>query len=238
MKILALATMALVVTAPIASAATITKTSSYLAGANGSPNGEPCADFVAGSGAFGNCNEIVQGNGNATGVFSLTIDGLVANPITDGTIRIQSSNADLGNNAVNRTTGLALEHFALEIDDIEYGVLYSPNVPVSDPGLAAAVLASPITTGSNQVLDLTFTIERSILSRLVADGTMTAFFDFSRSFPSTAPGSNVDNVNSFRNARFTVTYDVADVAPVPVPAAGFLLLAGLGGFAALRRRKG
>ncbi|MQY43262.1 VPLPA-CTERM sorting domain-containing protein [Epibacterium sp. SM1969] len=75
------------------------------------------------------------------------------------------------------------------------------------------------------------TIDQSVFANLVSDGELNILFDFS---------PLVDWNGAVRHLSGSITYDAGvdnSIAPVPLPASAALLIGGLFGLGALRRRK-
>lgn len=74
------------------------------------------------------------------------------------------------------------------------------------------------------------------ISSLVSDGLLSIQFQTTSWTDFSSAGSGVFSGNNFF-AAFQGSLTTDSVSPVPLPAAGFLLIAGLGGLGALRRKK-
>jgi len=199
-----------------ANAVTVTSTYSYV--------GDICDDFDADGGAtgadFNDCNEIVQ-DGGATGLFGMELLGLRAHIVSDALFTLSVQVADLfsvgGGNNPN-------EAFGFSLDNVFLGNLFDDSTAdeaAINGSLAASVQANiDASPKSDSAIDLSFSVAAADIAPIIQDGRMTAWFDFS------------GDVNSMRNIELTVNY-----AAIPLPAGGALLLAGLLGLGAVRRRK-
>ncbi|MEM7523443.1 MAG: VPLPA-CTERM sorting domain-containing protein, partial [Pseudomonadota bacterium] len=185
--------------------------------------GDICTLDIDAESGFDDCRTLLQpGADNPVGVFSLTIDELDTKAFSDATITITSSLADLfkplGDND-------AAEHFGLSIDGVSFGVLFDETKAderAINPGLADSVGANiSAATASRDAISLVFTIAQADFAGLVADGSLTALFDFRTD----------ESVGNFVDPTFSVSY------AVPLPASMMLMLSGLAGLFYLGRRR-
>ena len=93
---------------------------------------------------------------------------------------------------------------------------------VNENGCADRVVASLNEAGSETLVvdGLSYTFD---ISGFEVDGETLDFF--------------LTKENAINEAILVGTYDVSEISPVPLPAAGWMLIAGLGGLAAMKRRK-
>jgi hypothetical protein len=88
-------------------------------------------------------------------------------------------------------------------------------------------------TGSNEFcfFSLILEIDGPTFNSFAQDGALSVAVDFADS----VNGTSGDNANDAKHLTASLSYEIA---PVPLPASGLLLLAAIGGGLALRRRKG
>lgn len=192
-------------------------------GGSTSFSGDVCDLDTDGDSGFDDCRTIEQpGAGNPVGVFSLTLDGLDPNATTAALVEITVEEADLftDSGANNRS-----EFFALSLDDLFLGVLFDRST--SDEAAINASLGASVeaniaaAAATSDAISLSFRIPLDEFAPLIADGSLTAFFDFSAD----------QGVGTFLNPSLSVSY------AVPLPASMLLLLSGFAGLAFVGRRK-
>lgn len=93
---------------------------------------------------------------------------------------------------------------------------------VNENGCADRVVAS-INEAASEVLNVDGKIYTFDISGFEVEGETLDFF--------------LTKENAINEAILVGTYTVSDLAPIPLPAAGWMLLAGIGGLAAMKRRK-
>ncbi|WP_256714948.1 VPLPA-CTERM sorting domain-containing protein [Rhodovulum sulfidophilum] len=107
------------------------------------------------------------------------------------------------------------------------GLSFAIDNTTNPPGDAiSSLIFSDLNYGSILPLDLGEGLTVTGYSFELVDGTYSTF----------DPESGIWTLQEDRSAALRIVANV-DVAPVPVPAAGLMLLGGLGGLAALRRKK-
>jgi len=196
--------------------------------------GDLCSTDVASAGGFDDCATI-QGNNGVRGVYDFLLTGLDPAPTSDVTIRLTSTSADLFN--VNGTNN-SIERFRLLIGGTNFGRLFdrlTEDETAINAQLGASVqqnildnIARPVANRSTGPIDLQFDISASMFrSLLSSDNSLTISLDFRQD----------QNINRFSDPTVSVSYQVADVNTVPLPATGWMLIAGVGGLAAVKRRK-
>lgn len=157
------------------------------------------------------------------------------NPLSDVTISLSSSDADLFN---TNGTDNSIERFRLVIGGQNFGRLFDSNSvdeTAINAGLGASVqqnisdnIARSDANKSAGPINVTFDITRLQFAGLTSGNSLTFDLDFRED----------QNINRFSDPTVSVSYTIADPQVVPLPASAALLLAGMGGLAALRRRKG
>lgn len=180
------------------------------------------------------CNEISQGNGNPLGVFSLGLSGLPVAATGGAEFQIWVQDADLFGPTGGNTTA---EFFSLFIDNLFLGTLFDDSIMDEDAGpaqgLAASVAANILSAGAApHLLNLNFFLPAASFAPLIADGSLTAFFDF----------SSDRNTNRFVNPTFSVSYTIEDpgsITAVAIPGSlwGMLMVTAAFGLFVRRRPK-
>jgi hypothetical protein len=183
---------------------------------------------------------VIQQAGSPTGEFELKLNGLDANISSDAKITVTSTNADLFRTDAQGGSSTARnnpdEYFGFSLDTLFLGILFDASTAdeaAINAGLAVSVQSNIDATGDQSVapINLEFILPKAQAASLVADGMISATFNFA--FP-----LDVNyNVNLFNNPAVTIEYDTKAPSVVPLPASSLLLLAGLGGLATLRRKR-
>lgn len=205
-----------------ASAATFTTSASF--------SGDLCATDSNRAGGFDDCATIA-GNTGTVGVYELLLTGLDTAPASDVTLRLTSTFADLFN---TNGTDNSIERFRLIIGGQNFGRLFDGSAAdetTINAELGASVaqniadnIARPVANRSAGPVDISFDISAALFDNLRSGDSLSVELDFRQDL----------NINAFFDPTVSVSYSVA---AVPLPATGMMLLAGLGGMAALRRRK-
>lgn len=176
------------------------------------------------AGNLDDCNTIDQGNGNALGVFTLTLDNLLPAPVSDLDVTITVSPADLFGTSGGTQTN---EFFDFSIDTLDFGRLFegdtSDETAINASLGATVALNNLAATESSNDIVLNFTISQADATALLADNQLVATFDFSQD----------GNVNDFVDPSFMVSY----VSAIPLPMPVLLLLSGVGVIGLLGRRR-
>lgn len=178
------------------------------------------------------CNEILQDNGNPLGVFSLGLTGLPVAATGGAEFQIWVQDADLFGPTGGNTTA---EFFSLFLDNLLLGTLFEGNPADEDAGpakgLAASVAANIASAGAApHLLNLNFFLPAAAFAPLIADGTLTAIFDF----------SSDRNTNRFLNPTFSVSYTIEDpssITAVKTPGSLWGMLLVTAAFALFVRRR-
>ncbi|MEL7463839.1 MAG: VPLPA-CTERM sorting domain-containing protein [Pseudomonadota bacterium] len=217
--------IAAALSAGAASAATFTASSSFA--------GDLCATDADGAGNFDDCATIA-GNTGVGGIHEFTLTGLDLDPLSAVTISLTSTSADLFN---TNGTDNSVERFRLLIGGQNFGRLFDGNSTdetAINGQLGASVqqnitsnIARPVTNRSAGPLDLSFDISSALFLSLVDNDTLSIALDFRQDL----------NINQFSDPTASVSYQVADVNVIPLPATAFFLLGGLGALAAFGRKK-
>lgn len=197
-----------------------------------------CELDPSGSGTSFDCALIEQTPTSPVGLFELELSGLDPDIASDAVVEVSSTAADLFQSDEQILTNGGGrnnpdEYFEMSLDTLFIGRLFDE----SDAELPADLL-NDITTSiaaADSSVDpffLSFTIAQADMAPFVSDGAVSLFLDFRFS------DDEAYNVNLFRDVTFAINYEVGNpVAPVPLPAAGLLMLAGLGGLGLMRRRR-
>ena len=183
----------------------------------------------------GDCR-LIEWQSNPVGVFTMSLTGMDPNVVGDATVGISSTRADLfrtdGQLEPGGSRNNPVEFFELWLDDVYYGRLFDETT--ADEAAISPELAESVQINIDQATNtvdpfrLSFTVPEAITRDLVADGTLTARFDF----------RNSGDVNLLLDPTFVVSYDTeVPAVPVPLPAGGLLLAAGCLAFGAVGRRK-
>lgn len=219
------AALAAALCASAASAATFTASSSF--------SGDLCATDANGSGGFDDCATIA-GNTGVAGIHEFTLTGLDLDPLSAVTISLTSTAADLFN---TNGTDNSIERFSLLIGGQSFGRLFDGNgndETAINIGLGASVqqnitdnIARPVANRSAGPIDLSFDISIATFLGLVENDTLSIALDFRQDL----------NINQFSDPTASVSYQVADVNVIPLPATAFFLIGGLGALVAFGRKK-
>lgn len=126
--------------------------------------------------------------------------------------------------------GLGLQTTAFDFGGADTLVLRAYGRPGNDTRFDASTTLSGLTLNGTP-------LDGTVAGVGGADLAVVDGFDFSEDF--TLEGTiSFDGIDEGgRRSQLAAQFKVVDVAPIPLPAAGWLLIAGLGGLAAMRRRK-
>lgn len=153
---------------------------------------------------------------------TFTFAGLLPSDGTGGTLTIASG---INEAKPGSFDGLDInqsnEFFALSIEGTSFGNF-------NCTGAGGHIRIAGANNDSDCDFSLPIALSAAQLGHFLADGILTASIDFSAAVGAFAPGER-DQVN------VSLSYETPP-APVPLPATGLLLLAGLGTIAARRRR--
>ncbi|MEM9319105.1 MAG: VPLPA-CTERM sorting domain-containing protein [Pseudomonadota bacterium] len=133
--------------------------------------------------------------------------------------------AELDSHYDQNSNSMIYQDIALQAGQYELSFFYQPRVrvPASSNGIAYSILGSNSVSGSVTGPDgiYQYNTWNEVTQRFTLDSDETVRLVFSATGRSDTLGGYIDNVS---------------IAPVPIPAAGMMLLSVLGGLVAMRRR--